>query len=267
MESCTAPASAYLETLPPTPLQPAFEPLVNAARNRLCAGLGPLLDSLYLYGSVARGHAQAGQSDLDLTLLLVRPLTPLEGEQLEQIRQQLEACHPEVSKVDFDVGVCADALSPANRDSWGYWLKHECRCIYGADRSLQFPPFRPSPAIAQALNGDYVLTLEGYAQRILQARAPAQIARWQKEAARKLVRATHVLRPPSDSAWPRTLEEYAAYFARHHPRMAAQIGFFLTQARTPDAPPALFAGELARFVAWMQQHHVPPPQNTTTRRG
>jgi len=110
----------------PMPLQPEFESLVSEARDSLCSGLGTLMDSLYLYGSVSRGNARPGQSDLDLTVVLTRPPSREESNALEYIRLDLQARHPEVSKVDFDLGVREDVLKPANLYSWGYWIKHEC---------------------------------------------------------------------------------------------------------------------------------------------
>ncbi|WP_370679177.1 nucleotidyltransferase domain-containing protein [Comamonas sp. GB3 AK4-5] len=237
----------------PTPLQPEFLPLVHAVRDRLVNALGVRLHSLYLYGSVARATAQAGRSDLDLSLVLTGPLTPQEQQALERLRQQLQARHPVVSKIDFDLGELAQVLDPAQHDSWGYWLKHECRCLHGEDLGARFALFTPSPAIARALNGDYVQTLCDYALRIAQAGEPAERLRLQKEAARKLVRATHVLRTEADSHWPRSLEDYAAFFVQRHPDMAVQMDFFLVQARDPDADGSDFLHRLSTFTQWLQQ--------------
>lgn len=124
---------------------------------------------LYLYGSVPRAMAQPGKSDLDLTLVLSRPLSTPEAESLERVRSNLEAGHPEVTKIDLDLGVLEDVLNPANLHSWGYWLKHECRCIHGSDLALRFQAFQPSPAVAKAVNGDYVQVLRDYMTRISQA--------------------------------------------------------------------------------------------------
>ena len=166
MKSCTGSAPAFIKPASEHPLQPEFVHLLDDARESPLHELGTLLHSLYLYGSVSRAAARPGLSDLDLSLVLAKPLTPAEAESLERVRTDLEARHPEVTKVDFDIGVLADVLNPAHLHSWGYWLKHECRCIYGTNLALQFDAFRPSAAIAQAVNGDYVQLLHNYAKRI-----------------------------------------------------------------------------------------------------
>ena len=53
-------------------IQPAFQTAVDNLCEMLLDCLGPLIDSVYLYGSVARGDAKAGKSDLDVTLILIR---------------------------------------------------------------------------------------------------------------------------------------------------------------------------------------------------
>ncbi len=246
--SCTT----TIDLLPSRPLQPAFVALVEDALASLQQALGPLLHSVYLYGSVARAQARPGVSDLDLTLVLTRPLAADEAALLEQQRLALQARHPEVSKVDFDIGVLADIRNPAHWYSWGYWLKHECRCIHGADLGLQFAAFAPSAAVARAVNGDYVQVLQGYIASIAAAQELATLRRLQKEAARKLVRATNVLRPAEGGGWPRSLEDYVRYFSERFPHMAERAAFFLRQAEAPTASAEDFNAQLEAFIAWMQ---------------
>lgn len=148
-------AEGFIQSLPDQPLQPAFSPLVDELCAMLSRRFPALLDGLYLYGSVARGDARPGTSDLDVTLVLAWAPSPEERQRLEETRRALEARHPEVSKIDFDIGVLSEVLAPDNRYRWGFWLKHQCRCIWGNDLGLRFEPFRPSRTIALALNGDF----------------------------------------------------------------------------------------------------------------
>src|SRR5215475_11045105 len=48
----------------------AFRPVVASARDRLLETFGARLDSAYLYGSIPRGTARVGRSDLDLLVAL-----------------------------------------------------------------------------------------------------------------------------------------------------------------------------------------------------
>lgn len=246
-------STGTLEVFVRAPIQPEFVDLVADARASITSALGEALDSLYLYGSVARGCARAGFSDLDLTVVLVRSLSGQESARLEQLRQDLQLRHTEVVKIDFDLGTRQEVLDPAHLYSWGYWLKHECRCIHGEDLAQQFEAFEPSRAIAQAVNGDYVQVLNDYLQRIAATRDDMEALRLQREAARKLIRATNVLRPCSGGFWPRTLEEFAGYFSERHPELAESIDFFLIQARAPCMPKTLFSARLSSFLEWLHR--------------
>jgi len=240
-----------IDVIAGNPIQLEFEAVVADAIKSISVALGSLLNSLYLYGSVARGCAVPRKSDLDLTVVLTRQASGQERTLLEELRLDLEASHNEIVKVDFDVGVLADVLNRANLFSWGYWLKHECRCIYGDDLSQHFEAFMPSRKIAEAVNRSYGETLNDYASRIACAVDLITAKRLQKEAARKLVRSTNVLRPTVYPFWPRTLDDYFFDFSKWYPSLAPDLEFFLIQAREPDTSVTEFNARLSRFLSWM----------------
>lgn len=243
-------ADGYILTVSNVEMQPQFQALLTD----VCLTLArpePLLDGIYLYGSVARGDAVPGVSDLDLTLILHSPPTSQDLEMLESKRRTLESRHAEVTKIDFDIGSRAEVLAPDNRLSWGYWLKHHCRCLWGNDLTQRFDRFKPSRDIAIAVNGDFESVLTRYADLIDQATTPTQSLRLQREASRKLIRSTQVLRSEQDLMWPQTLEELVEQFVQHYPSMRMQISFFLSQARNPDAKPKKFTTQLHHFLTWM----------------
>ncbi|OBV38778.1 nucleotidyltransferase domain-containing protein [Janthinobacterium psychrotolerans] len=251
--------TATPRTIPPAPrgpFQPAYLGLIDDLRAALLAQAGELLDGIYLYGSVARGAATQGVSDLDVTLILRHRPSPRDTSMLEALRLALAARHPEVSKIDFDIGTRIDALAPRNLHSWGYWLKHHCRCIWGNDLALCFAPFPPSRTIALAVNGDAVEVLERQAREIEQLLEPApdaaKIVRRQREAARKLLRATSVLRAENEPSWPQTLEQHAALFLGSYPAMREQIDFFMDHAGAGGEPDAQFPARLRVFAGWLQ---------------
>jgi len=239
----------FIFTLCDSSVQPVFQPLLDAA----CAALSQPdlgLDGIYLYGSVVRGEATPGESDLDLSLVLREPPTSEVLLKLEDVRCDLERRHPLVSKVDFDIGYRAQVLADENHNRWGFWLKHQCRCLWGEDLSLHFERFRPSREVAMAVNGDFEPVLAGYLSRIAQADTEPQRLRLQREASRKLVRATQTVCREA-AGWPQTLEEHVALFVQHHPARVTQVAFFLFEARNPSAEGDQFCIRLQAFVDWM----------------
>ncbi|MBS7809772.1 nucleotidyltransferase domain-containing protein [Roseococcus pinisoli] len=251
-------ADGFIPTLPDIAFQSEFRPLLNEARLRLAAEAGPLLHSLYVYGSVAEGRAVPYRSDLDLSLVVIRALSEAEAAKLDEIRAWLERAHPVATKVDFDIGTLDEVRSAEGKFSWGYWLKHHCQCLHGDDLRPEFSPFRPSREIAWAVNGNYRTVLSDYDARIRLAPTEEEAQRLQREAARKVIRSTNILRRDTDTDWPMTLEEHVARLTRRHPLMAAEAQFFLAQASLPAGPPSVFLTHLRRFVQWMSSESDPP---------
>ncbi|KJZ51320.1 nucleotidyltransferase domain-containing protein [Pseudomonas marginalis] len=243
-------ADGFILTVSDGPVQREFQPLLEDVCNQLSPPeFG--VDGIYLYGSVARGDAVPGVSDLDLTLVLRESPTSTQLARLDVVRCDLERRHPHVTKVDFDIGSRAQALAAENRNRWGYWLKHHCRCVWGNDLALHFERFRPSLDIALAVNGDYAAVLTAYVTRIARADTEQERLRLQREASRKLIRATQVLSGEDGSTWPQTLQEHVALFLRGYPTQVAQVAFFLFEARNPSADSEKFLDRLQAFLGWM----------------
>ncbi|GAB2736846.1 hypothetical protein GCM10010442_67210 [Kitasatospora kifunensis] len=69
-----------------------FAPVVEAARAGIAAAFGPeRLDSAYLYGSIPRGTAVPGRSDLDLLLALHHRPTAADRSDADALQAELDA--------------------------------------------------------------------------------------------------------------------------------------------------------------------------------
>ena len=242
----------YILTIGDQSLQPEYQLLVADVLAALTSQLAHLIHSIYLYGSVARGDAVASRSDLDLTLVLHCAASPDESRQLASIRSALQAAHPEVVKIDFDVGILADVTAAESLNSWGYWFKHHCRCIWGSDLATRFDLFKPSRAIALAVNRDLSEAMDGYALRIEAASNHAEVQHLKRAAARKLIRATNILRSESDPCWPQSLHDYANLFLQAYPAMADSMHYFLSTASAERETSDDFVARLRIFTNWLQ---------------
>lgn len=103
-------------------IQSEFEPILMQVINVFCTEFSTELHSVYVYGSVAKGTAVIGQSDLDLCVVFVQPVYDVERK-ISQIKSDIMALTGFFSKVDVDIGVLQDVLNENNRKSWGAWIK------------------------------------------------------------------------------------------------------------------------------------------------
>lgn len=134
-------------------IQPEFSYIIECVVTNLTRCFPKLIHSLYVYGSVAEGRAEVGKSDLDMIVIFKYEPDQTIKEQFATVQSVLEKNNPVISKIDFDCGLLEQVLDPDNVLSWGYWIKHHCHCVYGEDLSHHFQAFKPSKAIAVAVNG------------------------------------------------------------------------------------------------------------------
>lgn len=242
--------NGHIRTPAEVPYQAEFLSILADVRQHLETGTPDLLHSVYVYGSVSIGLAVPKQSDLDLTLLLNRSPSIDDKARLEEVRKALESNHPIVSKVDFDIGTVDQVKSSM---TWQYWLKHHCRCLSGPDLALGISPFKPSKELALAVNGDYREVLHRYAIRISACTTEAESTKLRREAARKTIRSSNILRGEADTDWPVSLEACAGRIQHLFPGKVPEIQYFLEQAKQPVTHDFNFVTRLIAFVDWMDE--------------
>lgn len=239
-------------SIPPTiEFQAEFLSVIAAVSASLISLLEKRLHSLYLYGSVAQGLAQNGVSDLDVCIVLTQSVSTSERHQLADIALDITSRYPVVCKIDFDIGELSEVLDSENEYSWGYWLKHHCRCIYGDDLAKHFQPFKPSQAIAVAVNGDFRVVLGEYIDQLTQVTERNKQKKIQRTAARKLIRSTNLLRTNADNDWPDTLAEHVSRLVRRYPQKADDIDYFLRESIAPADNAVSFIQHLTAFIGWL----------------
>lgn len=192
------PAGYILNQTSTQKIHPVYRELLNQILAMLKRCAGAKLHSVYIYGSVGRGEAVQGISDIDLTVLLSSPLLPQEKVLLDRETAALIRLNPLVPKVDYDMGVVAEVLRQENQFYWGFWLKHVCSCIYGEDLSVKWPRMKPDIRICQAMNQDLMETLADYRKAILEKETDAYTL---QSILKRIVRGAYCYVAVSDESW------------------------------------------------------------------
>ena len=194
-------------------IQPEFKVVVDAVVSELCYRLPEQVDGIYLYGSVPRGNAIVGSSDLDVSIILTTPISQKEEQVFNELSAAIPKEYPEVSKLDIDPGYLNSVLESKEKYHWQFWLKHCCCCIWGNDLSARFSSYKPSIEIAQALNGDLLTFLEqmsfGYT-----GMSDANVA---KVLGKKLLRAAYYFVAAKDCSWYTDLSQCVEVAKRYYP--------------------------------------------------
>ncbi|WP_347360590.1 nucleotidyltransferase domain-containing protein [Vibrio vulnificus] len=208
-----------LNAYSPTHIQPEFKTVVDAVVAELLFQLPDQIDGIYLYGSVARGNAVAGHSDLDISIVLKTLISHAQRAIFQTISTAIAKTYPQVSKLDIDPGYLNDILTPQERYHWQFWLKHCCCCIWGNDLSVQFPPYKPSLEIALALNGD----LPSFLQQMAPSFADMSEANIAKVLGKKLVRAAYYFVAENDGSWYTDLSQCIRVAKEYYPHQSDDL--------------------------------------------
>jgi hypothetical protein len=234
----------------------AFAPVVAAARAQLAGTFGTRLHSAYLYGSIPRGTAVAGVSDLDLLAVLTGQPAGADRAAARAIETALDAAFAQIDGVGLVLGSASSTLSERERYDGGFFVACLCTPLLGGDLAGQLPRYRPTGLLARETNGDLGLILPRWRTRAAQAVTDADRRALSRYVSRRLVRTGFTLIMPRWGGWTSDLERSALLFARYYPRRAAQMRAAAAVARVPSADPALLVMLIDDLGPWLAAEYT-----------
>ena len=232
----------------------------GASRDRVPAMFEPVLDnavvavratnraaSLYLYGSVATGTAQAPRSDVDL-LTVGLPL----GE-AAAIGRALSLRFSDLCRaVEVAAAQPSDFLGATDEACGGrVFLRHYCVRLAGPDLHSALPDFSADVRAARGFNGDIAQHARHWWRELQEGCDPVQLSR---RLARKSLFAVAGLVSLHDATWTTDRTAAAARWAGLNPVLASDLRMLLTWATGNETPDrydveAALDGVVAQIVA------------------
>ncbi|MDT9699515.1 nucleotidyltransferase domain-containing protein [Streptomyces sp. P17] len=233
-----------------------FRPVVAAARDRLLDVFGGRMHSAYLYGSIPRGTARVGRSDLDL--LVVLRAEPTDGDR-EDARLLGEALDKEFRRID-GVGTLlyskARVLSEPERYDMGWFVACMCTPLLGEDLAEYLPRYRPDSLLARETNGDLALLLPRWRERIAAADSDEARRPLLRFMSRHLVRTGFTLVMPRWNGWTSDLTEMAEAFGLYYPGRAEQMRAAAVLGYEPTSDPAVLRSYVDDLGPWLADEYA-----------
>jgi uncharacterized protein len=144
----------------------AFGPIVEAASARITGTFGATrLHSAYLYGSIPRGTARPGRSDVDLLLALHDEPDAGERADARMLEAALDDSFPQANGVGILLFSVRTLLSDLERYDLGFFVACLCTPSLGPDLARELPRYRPTALLARETNGDLGLVLPDWRAR------------------------------------------------------------------------------------------------------
>lgn len=202
----------------------AFRPVVAVARDRLLDVFGARLHSAYLYGSIPRGTARVGRSDLDLLVALHEEPTDADRAAARALDTALDKEFPEIDGAGTLLHGRARLLSEAETYDLGWFVACLCTPLLGDDLAEYLPRYRPDSRLARETNGDLALLLPRWRERISRAGdSEAALRPLVRFMSRHLVRTGFTLVMPRWNGWTSDLTEMAEAFGAYYPERAERM--------------------------------------------
>ena len=233
-------------------VQPEYRGLPETVAGLLAAHFGARLHSAYLYGSVVRGNAVPGRSDVDaLTVLLAAP-----DDQDRARADRVERALVERFPVLFSAGVglthLQEVRSPAQRYGLQVFLRELAVCVWGEDLRPGLPRTRPSAAVAAGFHDDAHVALARARQTLATSTDPEVVRRVCRMASRRMVQVAFAVVLAREGVWATVLEEQAAATGRAFPQWAGTARSAAEQGRRPVADADVVRELLDTFGRWAE---------------
>jgi hypothetical protein len=240
----------------------AFAPVVDAVKAEVTAAFGPVapgsacLHSVYLYGSIPRGTAIAGVSDLDVLLALRHEPAPAEEAAATKVAHTLDARFRQINGAGILLSSTATLLSELERYDLGWFVACLCTPLLGDDLGRQLPRYRPTSRLARETNGDLDGALALWRRQLSEAGPGAERLRLSRLVSRRLVRTGFTLVMPRWGGWSSDLQESAAVFGEYYPERQEQMQAAAAAARTPTASEPVLSMLITDLGPWLAAEYL-----------
>jgi hypothetical protein len=238
----------------PASIHPPFAAAVADAVQAYTDHISADIDSIYVTGSVARGLAVAGVSDLNMFTVLDATVDPdlVFQDWVEEAEEALLDQHPCLSDVQLELWPYYYVFNdPAQFSIGGFILKTHSVCMWGSDLWTQLPDYRISLAIA---NDDLVQIgddIDGAVEEIKADSSASSVGYWARGAAKHMLRAGFGLVQVEAGVHTRDIDLCCDYFVRYYPDRAEAMQQVLDYARQPPDDSVMALGWLESVKSWL----------------
>lgn len=244
----------------------AFTPVIDAARTRISETFDHAqLHSAYLYGSIPRGVAIPGVSDLDLLLVLRHEPTDADRANVDALEATLDASFAQIDGVGILLSSADTVLSELERYDFGWFVACLCTPLLGDDLAAQLPRYRPTSLLARETNGDLGLVLPRWRDQVAAAATDAERKKLSRVIARRIVRTSFTLVMPCWDGWTSDLTESAEVFSHYYPARGEQMRAAAVTARTPTADLAAIRTLMDDLGPWLAAEYTAAHGEKTPR--
>jgi SCF ubiquitin ligase, SKP1 component len=226
---------------------------VEWTRQALSTHLGTDLHSAYLRGSVPRGEAQPGISDLDILAVTQRDPRELDLAWVAPAASEFKSKFPFAKYLDLEFVPLAKLLAEPGYLAKRFTIKVTAACIQGEDLAPRLKPFKPSRKIAFFFHGNIREVLQQTAAKLALTSNFQQIQQGCAWVMKRLVRTGFGLVMEKAGAYTRDLYPSYEIFSKYYPEKEKEMRQALEWAINPTTDKKAILKFLGEFGTWMAE--------------
>lgn len=240
-------------------IKPPFKAVVDDVIQAYIKHIGQDLHSIYITGSVPRGLAVEGQSDLDAIAILEYYTDPelVMQDWVPSAEDGILDQHDCVSDVQMEIYPHGWLLHDESEFSISaFILKTHAVCVWGIDMSPDLTDYKFSGKETRiAIANDDIVQLEPDIDEAIDAievdDAPANVQYWCKRIGKNMIHVAFSLVMVDEVVHTRDIDVSVSYFLKHYPDQQRGIQQAVDFIVSPTDSPQEILGFLESFGVWL----------------
>lgn len=225
-----------------------YLPLIDDIKNIYLKYANDHIHSIYLFGSVVRGKAKPGLSDIDCLAILKEPINT---DWMQDERQKLIAQYPIISSVVFDFELL-DEVIKENEFSWtAFILSIGGICIYGQDLLPNLPRLKPSNIIANSELIQLEDNVKEAVEEIKKADTEEKVLYWCRRIMKNIIRDGFFLNMQKDNKFTPDVDLCFHQFIKHYPEQTVNMEKAVNYSKNPTTDKEELIMFLNSFGRWI----------------
>lgn len=214
--------------------------------------LGSTVHGIYVRGTVSRGEALEGISDIDTFAVITKKPEEIDRSWVKETRKELE------QKYNFSTGIEIDFISHDELFDGDelfddrFTIKTQSACIYGEDLAQKIAPFRADLQTASHFHRNLEEVLENANKGIANNPNKEDVKEWCRWVMKRIIRAGFVLVMDKEQAFTRDLYPSYVLFSKHYPEQEPDMKTALELAINPTDDVERLTNFLNAFGKWIE---------------
>lgn len=209
------------------------------------------IHSLYLRGSLPRGKAIEGISDIDTFAVINTRAGNLDFSWIEPLRKELLQKYPFVSDVEFHFILHQKVLRELGYLSYRFIIKNLSLCLEGEDLAPALPRYKPGLNIAFAFHGNIQEVLSQAKEKIQNSVNDEATRRRCQWVMKRILRTGFSMLMGKEKVYTRDLYPCYEVFSKNYPEQEPQMRQALEWAVNPVSDQEKILEFLNTFGDWV----------------